>query len=78
MGLQHLSPYNMYNCNIMFPPGLMWSQYSINIFIYAYRSDQYRGAYWDVIVSICPYLKTFRHHIVQTETSQGVKSTRSK
>ena len=51
----------------------MWSQYSINIFIYAYRSDQYRGAYWDLLVKICPYLETLRHCIVQTEMYQKFK-----
>ena len=36
--------------------GFMWSQYSINIFIYAYRSEQYRSAYWDIIVLLFPCL----------------------
>ena len=36
--------------------GLMWTQYSINIFIYAYRSDQYRNAYWDILVIVFPCL----------------------
>ena len=37
-----------------FVSGLTWIQYSINIFIYAYRSEQYRAAYWDVLVIIFP------------------------
>ena len=36
--------------------GLTFSQYSINIFIYAYRSEQYRADYWDVLVIILPCL----------------------
>jgi len=54
----------------------MWSQYSINIFIYAYRSDQYRGAYWDLLVRICPYLETLRQNVVQTEAYQTFKKRR--
>ena len=34
----------------------MWTQYSINFFIYAYRSEQYRNAYWDILVILFPCL----------------------
>ena len=34
----------------------MFTQYSLNIFIYAYRSEQYRAAYWDLLVVIFPCL----------------------
>ena len=32
-------------------------QYCINFFVYAYRSKQYRKAYWDLLVAIFPFLK---------------------
>ena len=36
---------------------LLWIQFSLNNFIYAYRSEKYRSAYWDLIVLIFPFLK---------------------
>ena len=36
--------------------GLMVTQYGLNIFIYAYRSKEYRAAYWDFLVKIFPCL----------------------
>ena len=45
-------------------------QYCINFFVYAYRSKQYRAAYWDVLAAIFPSLakrKEFKEKIgVQT------------
>ena len=37
--------------------GFMYLQYSLNIFIYAYRSTQYRAAYRDFLVTIIPSLE---------------------
>ena len=39
---------------------LMLSQYIVNFIVYAYRSEQYRSAYWDVLIIICPKLKKFQ------------------
>ena len=39
---------------------LLWFQFSINIFIYAYRSEHYRAAYWDMLVLIFPCLLKLR------------------
>ena len=39
---------------------LMWCQYGINFFIYAYRSRQYRAAYWDLIVLVCPCMRRYK------------------
>ena len=36
---------------------LLWIQFSLNNFIYAYRSEKYRSGYWDVIVLMFPFLK---------------------
>ena len=36
---------------------LLWIQFSLNNFIYAYRSEKYRWAYRDLIILICPFLK---------------------
>ncbi len=36
--------------------GLMWTQYSLNFFIYAYMSEQYRSAYWDLLAVIFPFI----------------------
>lgn len=36
---------------------LLWIQFSLNNFIYAYRSEKYRWAYRDLILLICPFLK---------------------
>ena len=40
--------------------GIMWCQYGINFFIYAYRSRQYRAAYWDLIILVCPCLRKYK------------------
>ena len=34
----------------------MATQYGLNVFIYAYRSKEYRAAYWDFLVRIFPCL----------------------
>ena len=34
--------------------GLMWTQYSLNFFVYAYMSEQYRSAYRDFLSVIFP------------------------
>ena len=39
---------------------LLWIQFSLNIFIYAYRSEQYRSAYWDLLVMIFPFLSDLK------------------
>ena len=54
--------------------GLTMSQYSINIFIYAYRSEQYRSAYWDIILLIFPCLPKLKeewqyHRSANTRTA---------
>jgi hypothetical protein len=36
---------------------LLWFQFSINIFIYAYRSERYRAAYWKLLVLIFPCIR---------------------
>ena len=67
--------------------GFMYLQYSLNIFIYAYRSTQYRAAYRDFIVRIFPCLeklgnswtigvrftKTQSGHSEASKTLSGVK-----
>ena len=35
---------------------VMFSQYIINFLLYAFRCKQYRSAYWDVLVLMCPKL----------------------
>ena len=35
---------------------VMFSQYIINFLLYAFRCEQYRSAYWDVLVLMCPKL----------------------
>ena len=42
---------------------IMWCQYGINFFIYACRSKQYRAAYWDLLVLICPCLIKYRENM---------------
>ena len=39
---------------------LLWIQFSLNIFIYAYRSEQYRSAYWDLLVLMFPFLSDLK------------------
>ena len=43
--------------------GLMATQYSLNIFIYAYRSKEYRAAYWDFLVRIFPCLPQLKEDL---------------
>ena len=39
---------------------LMLGQYSVNFFIYSYNCKQYRLAYWDAILLVCPCLSKYR------------------
>ena len=54
---------------------LMWCQFSINVLIYAYRSEQYRASYWDVLILIFPFLLNFRKKIKKRMSNMS-KSTR--
>ena len=53
---------------------LLWFQFSINIFIYAYRSEKYRLAYWDLMVLIFPFLVRIEEKW-QKGKSSGANST---
>ena len=55
---------------------VMFSQYIINFFLYAFRCPQYRSAYWDILVLICPKLSTLGKGSNITSTS--TVSTRRK
>ena len=39
---------------------LLWIQFSLSIFIYAYRSEQYRFANWDLLVLKFPFLSDLK------------------
>ena len=45
------------NTTFMISLCLLWIQFSLNNFIYAYRSEKYRSAYWDLIVLMFPFLR---------------------
>ena len=59
---------------------IMWCQYGINFFIYAYRSKQYRAAYWDLIVLVLPCLGRYRWklHIGEGRTGEYNPSEHSR
>ena len=58
---------------------LLWIQFSLNNFIYAYRSEKYRSAYWDLIVLMFPFLKKSRSTAFHssTTTKKGLKTSSS-
>ena len=37
----------------------VWIQFAMNMLIYAYRSEKYRAAYWDVLILILPCMKAY-------------------
>ena len=45
------------NTTFMISLCLLWIQFSLNNFIYAYRSEKYRSAYRDLIVLMFPFLR---------------------
>ena len=49
---------------------LLWIQFSLNNFIYAYRSEKYRSAYWDLIVLIFPFVKKSSSSGIQSFSCQ--------
>ena len=46
--------------SMLFIISFMLCQYSLNFFIYAYRSKQYADAYWDVLILVFPCLPNLR------------------
>ena len=53
---------------------LMLCQYSVNVFIYAYHSEQYRAAYLDIILLMTP--RPFRATIVERMGKRSLTETR--
>ena len=56
----------------------VWIQFAMNMVIYAYRSEKYRAAYWDVLILICPCMKTvyeFRKHQKEESRLKKTKQT---
>ena len=53
---------------------LMLCQYSVNVFIYAYHSEQYRAAYLDIILLMTP--RPFRATIVEKMGKRSLTETR--
>ena len=48
----------------------VWIQFSINVFIYAFRSEKYRCAYMDIIVLIFPCAVTAKKKIERAASTQ--------
>ena len=49
---------------------VMFSQYVVNFILYAFRCKQYRAAYWDIIVLMCPKLSDIGNDSNQISTSR--------
>ena len=48
----------------------VWIQFSINVFIYAFRSERYRSAYMDIVVLIFPCARTAKEKIGRAASAQ--------
>lgn len=54
---------------------IMWCQYGINFFIYAYRSRQYRAAYWDFFILIFPCFGRYKQKLKIGDGKTTILST---